>query len=85
MPATLFTLPAVLLVHVCAHPSPRELLVTLALTAKGARDQLTSACFATTPLHIHHRELSLLAPAGPPTLTTRSFHARALSGCHIDA
>ena len=69
----LFDLPAALLPSICYHLSPKDLLTTLALTAKAVRDRLSAVLFSSHPLELTYRELSLLSTQ-PPSVTSRSFH-----------
>ena len=71
----LFRLPAVLRSHVCSYHSPKELLVTTALTSKATRNLLTPACFFPSLLELGARELSLLSRL-PDSLSERLFYFR---------
>ena len=80
----LHPLPTVLLSHACSFLSPKELLVTLAHTAKSTRAQLTPVCFSHHVLQLSTFELSVLSSFGPPSsLTLQPFHRRVLSDCCI--
>ena len=83
-PSSVHLLPAVLLSHVCSYLLPKELLVTLARTAKSTRTLLSPGCFSCHPLELETFELSLLSSFGPPSsLTLQPFHRRVLSACDL--
>jgi len=68
---------------VCSYLCSKELLVTLALTAKTVRDRLTPACFAAAELDLDKRELAILSSLPPPTASSAAFHRRLLSHCSL--
>ena len=81
---TLLTLPGILLSYVCSYLTPKQVLVTLALTAKTTREVLTPACFSSHSLELGLRELLHLCTFDPPrSSTVCSFHSRVLSDSHL--
>ena len=80
----LFSLPAVLLSHVCSYVSHKELLATVARTARTSRTLLEPSCFSQHTLELDTFELSVLSSYGPPSLLTlQLFHSRVLSECRL--
>ena len=80
----LLFVPAALLPRVCSYLSPKQLLVSVAHTARTTRALLTPACFSSHPLVLDTYELSVLSTFGPPSsLTLTPFHSRVLSCCQL--
>ena len=80
----LTSLPAVLVSHVCSFLEPKELLVTLARTARTSRALLNPACFSQHALVLATYELLVLSSIGPPaSLTLQPFHSRVLAECRL--
>ena len=87
LPTSLVSLADALLAHVCSFLSTKELLITIAHTAKATRDQLTPACFATHTLELNTRDVQVLSAVSNSSSRSleslRQFHARVLRTCRL--